>query len=113
MFLSYNGFLSCNIDFKMVLITFSSLSSWKRGDLLFYQWSVIFLSFYRVILGFFYGKQQILLNWIYLRVFWLNFVGFWGVGKGFLYWFRIICLGFLFKGFMSKLKSDDVGLCNC
>ena len=50
MILSDNGFLSCNIDFKVVLVTFSSFSSWKRGDLLFCQWIVIFPSFYRVIL---------------------------------------------------------------
>ena len=56
MFLSYNGFLSSNIDFKMVLITFSSLSSLKNGDPLFYHCVVIFPSFYRDILGV-CGKQ--------------------------------------------------------
>ena len=41
----------------------------------------------------FVGKQQIILNWVLLRVFQLNFVGFWGVGKGLLSWFKAICLG--------------------
>ena len=72
---------------------------------------MILLSFYRVILGV-CRKQQILLNWIYLRVFQLNFVGFWGLGRGFSTSLGLFVWGFLFKGFMSKLKSNDVDLCN-
>ena len=64
-----------------MVYTFSRLSSQKKGDLLFYKCVVIFLSFYRVLLLVLW-ETQIVLNWVYLRVIRLNFVGFWGVGRG-------------------------------
>ena len=100
--------LSGNIGFKLWFSPFSSLSSWKRGGLLICDCIIVFLSF----IGFFYGfcwKQQIVLNWVYLRVFQLNFVGLWGVGKGSLYWFKVICLGVS----QFNLKSNDVDCYDC
>ena len=43
-------------------------------------------------------------------MFQFNFVRFLGAGKGFLNWFRVTCWGggFLLKGLLVYLKSNDV-----
>ena len=60
---------------------------------------IIVLIFFLVFIWFFYGfcgKQQIALNWVILRVFQFNFVGFLGVGKWSFNWFRVTSWGGFF-----------------
>ena len=83
----------------MVFVTFSSLSSWKKGDVLFYKCVVIFLSFYRVLLWVLWETANCSKLGL-SKGFPAQLCGFLGVGKGSLYWFKVICLGFLIKGLL-------------
>ena len=58
-----------------------------------------------VFIGFFYGFCGKLTN---LRVFWINFVGLWEVGKGFPHWFKGINLGGLLQVVININRTQIV-----
>ena len=95
----------------MAFVTFSRLSSQKKGNLFFF---ISVLQFFSVFTGFFYGfcgKQQIVLNWPDLSegvpaqlcgfLAGGGFLG--GLGRGLSTGLRLFVWGFLIKGlFMIK-----------
>ena len=102
MFSSDNGFLSSNFGFKWYLSLFQAFQLEKGWS--FNLW--LYYSFFSVFTGFFYGfcgKQQILLNWVYLRVSGSTLWVYGGLGRGLSTGLRLFVWGFLIKGFISLI----------
>ena len=76
----------------MMFVTFSRLSSWKKGDLLIFNCIIVFLSFYRVLLWVLWETNCSKLG--LSEGFPAQLCGFMGGWEGVsLYWFKVICLG--------------------